>query len=513
VRLRNLIFVLSIVVVVGIFSCTAIAQSEDTLIIGRQSPLVQTMDPHFFKTHPGLEIKRCIYQGLVRYKWGTFGEVEPDLAESWEVSEDGLEWTFHLRKGVKWHPGPNGEDYGYLTAEDVKASLDRARREYIPDHEIHDPVDRVEVVDKYTVKIIFKHVDGTYMLSVLPTWNARIVPKKYLEKYDHEGLGDAVCGSGPYRFVRWEPYNEIVLTRFEDYWGEKPYFKKIIFKAIPEVHVQEMALKAGEIDIGRIKIESINSFEKNPNFNVYQGSGLMYRWLGMNVTRKPFDDIRVRWAVREAVNVQEILDKVWYGVPRADGTLVAFAHPEHWDEVPIANMPNIEKAKKLLAEAGYPNGFTATAVTVGGKEKGDQMLEIIQSQLAKVGIKLKITILDSGALVQALSGKRGDFDMYLYRYFANRTASMGLTWWHSGQYWNWSKWSNPVFDMLHEEAKRTLDPELGKEIFVNMQKIMWVDCPVIVIDHGVNVLAAQKYIDIGKLQPNGELVPQTIRKK
>ena len=217
-------------------------------------------------------------------------------------------------------------------------------------------------------------------------------------------------------------------------------------------------------------------------------------------------------AVRESLNVQEILDKVWFSVPKADGTLVAFGHPEHWDDVPIANEPNIEKAKKLLAEAGHPNGFTATALGDSGKSKGGQMLEVVQAQLSKVGINIKITVLDEAGTVDALAGDRGDYDMYVSRYFANRTASMGLTWWHCGDYWNYSKWCNPKFDELHKKAKATLEPEKRKKIFIEMQKIMYEDCPVIVIDHGANVFASKKDIDVGKIQPNGELVPQTMKK-
>jgi len=500
---------------VGLLMCctTLLAQAQEPSIrIERIGGIVTNLDLHWCgDVASAYAPKVAIWDGLVQYKPGTFKEIEPALAVSWELSEDKKVITFHLREGVTFQQG-----FGPFTAQDVKASFDRfvgleAEKWSLPDIELWEPIDRVEVVDDYTVKLIFKHPDATFLPEILPSPYAHVTAKKAIEKYNTvEGMKAHAVGTGPYYVDHWTPLQELVLLRFEDYWGPKPYYKKVTFISVSDIRTGELALERGELDIARISMDDIERYRGKPDIGVNVFPSTEYRWIGMNMRRKPFDDIRVRMAIRYAVNVDEILEGALAGVPKPTGTPVAPGLFGCWEEAPIYNKPDLEKARQLLTEAGYPDGFTATIIS-SVADVGDKILPIVQAQLAQIGIDLKITILEKSAVYSTLMDPEHPYDMFVVKYSVGKTTVLALQWFVCEQVgkWNLMNWCNPIYDDLLKAARGTFDLEARKTFFVLMQKVLDQAAVGIFIDNGTNIWGTRKGIELA-VRPDGTLVVEAL---
>jgi peptide/nickel transport system substrate-binding protein len=236
----------------------------------------------------------CIYDGLAKYKEGTW-EVVPQLAESWEMSADGKEVTFHLRKDVQFHRG-----YGEMTSEDVKFTFDRM---IDPDSDSTEKshlaqFDRVEAIDKYTVKLFLKDPMAQLFTLTLPMNTGMVVCKKAVEEMGRQKFALNPVGCGPYELAFWKPKQKMALKAFKDYWGEKPKIDKVSFIPIIEDATCETALKTGEIDIGRVSLLNVKAFKKNPRLSVITKPDLKYWWIGFTANKLPFDNLKLREALR-----------------------------------------------------------------------------------------------------------------------------------------------------------------------------------------------------------------------
>jgi peptide/nickel transport system substrate-binding protein len=478
---------------------TAVPVSKNELRIQNWGD-INTLDPSFMtSTEREFTIMNCIYSGLVKYKVGTW-DIEPDLALSWDISADNKQITFHLRKGVQFQKG-----YGEVTADDVKFSFERIidPAQKSPEAATWDALDHVEVIDAYTVKLVLKNPSARLFTSTLPLNAGFIVSKKAVEK-----LGDAYglnpIGTGPYQFDHWTPGQETVLVASKDYFGAPAKIEKLIFVPIEESGTMENALKTGEIDVGGISLMSIKAFQANPDLNVYLKPGLKYWWIGFTVNTKPFDNIKAREAVRYAIDVDAILQAAFDGVPQRANTMFPQGMLGRWADAP-AYTPDLVKAKALLKEAGYPNGFDATFL-MWTSDTNTVIGEVVKSQLAKIGINAKVVVEEVGAFNDATtSGKDNNFHI---SFFATTVdPGYATSWFICKEKWNLSKWCNPEYDKLWKQADAEMDPQKRADLYVQMQKIIDQDVWAIWLTNDVVAVAMQKYVNPGELFPNGRLAP------
>ena len=339
-----------------------------------------TLDPHFAITTQDLIFNRNIYNALVKFKPNSI-EFEPDLATSWTVSKDGLEYTFKLRRDVEWHKG-----YGKFTAADVKGSFDR-----LLDPNTKSPfagsmrmLKEAVVVDDYTVKLVLKepYAGFLYLLTPYragPIVNARAVAEK------GQGYAWDPIGTGPYVFESRVPNRESVIRANEKYWGGAPAIKKVTFRTVTDVNAQVIGLENGEYDLiySQIREQAVGDRLKRAGFKETLVHRNLPQVLMMNVTVKPFDNVKVRQAIAHAIDRKQLIElgyngigEPWFspdpqGLPVRDGQRAALRarHP---------------KAKQLLAEAGYPNGVEITMVNYDEKKLGG---EVIAEQLKPAGIR------------------------------------------------------------------------------------------------------------------------------
>jgi peptide/nickel transport system substrate-binding protein len=478
---------------------TAVPVSKNELRIQEWGD-INTLDPAFMtSTEREFTIMNSIYSGLVKYKLGSW-DIEPDLALSWDISADNKEITFHLRKGVQFQKG-----YGELTADDVKFSFERIidPAQKSPESGTWAALDHVEVIDPYTVKLVLKNPSASLFTSTLPLNAGFIVSKKAVEKMgDSYGLNPV--GTGPYQFDHWTPGQETVLVAYKDYFGAAPKIGKLIFVPIEETGTVEDALKTGEIDVGGISLNSIKAFQANPDFNVYLKPGLKYWWIGFTVNTPPFDKVQVRQAVRDAIDVDAILQAAFNGVPQRGNTMFPPGMLGRWEDAP-AYKPDLAKAKSELAAAGYPNGFNVTFL-MWTSDTNTIIGEVVKSQLEKIGINVTVVVEEVGAFNTATtSGKDNNFHI---SFFAT-TVDPGYAteWFQCGQKWNLSKWCNPQYDALWKQADAEMDPQKRAALYVQMQEIIDQDAWAIWLTNDVVATAMQKYVDPGQIFPNGRLAP------
>ncbi|MDR7434815.1 MAG: ABC transporter substrate-binding protein [Armatimonadota bacterium] len=319
------------------------------------------------------------------------GGVLPHLAESWSVGADGKTWTFKLRRGVKFHDGTpfNAEAVKF----NVERLLDPATRG--PARPAFTMIEKVVPIDEYTVNII---TAGRF--SPLPAQLA-YAPLCMNSPTQVRKLGDkyytAPMGTGPFKFVHHIKGREVRLESNKEYWGGSPYLDAVIMRPIPETAARVMALEAGEVDVAyHVPPRDAERLKKNPKFEVLTPPPQRKIFIGMNVLWGPFKDKRVRQALNYAVDKKAIVDKIFLGLAKITDSPVPHTGYGYF---PIKVYEyNPKKAKELLAEAGYPNGFEATLHFAPGRYLMDtEVVEAVQSYLAAVGVRVKIIRMEWGA--------------------------------------------------------------------------------------------------------------------
>ncbi len=484
------------------FSFSAAAAGKNELKIATWED-VNTFDPGWMTSgERELTIMSCLYNGLVKYKEGTFESI-PDLAESWESSQDAKTITFKLRKGVQFHKG-----YGEMTAEDVKFSFERIidPAANCPEKNQWAALDHVEVVDPYTVKLVLKNPMVTLFTSLLPMNTGMIVSKKAVEKMGQAQFGKNPVGTGPYELVSWKPKAHVKFSAFKDYFGEKPHIENISFLPIVEDSTCETALKTGELDVARSAMITVDSFKKDSRFKVISKPALKTYWLGMTVNKAPFDNIKLRQAFRYAVNVDMIVEAAFYGTATRANTILPPGVPDSWTEAPVYKQ-DIAKAKTLMKEAGKADGFTVK-LYIPSNDVERIMAEVIKADAAKAGINVVIELKEIGAFNEA--SNKGEADAYI-QFYTTTIDPHYIMQYFAGESWNPSQWRNARYAELIAEGLKSIDPKERKQIYGDAQKEMDKDCWAIWLTHGTKVLITQKDVDVGLVYPNGRLAPWMIR--
>jgi peptide/nickel transport system substrate-binding protein len=371
------------------------------------------LDPHASILGQVQSMVRFIYRGLTRFaiKDGkvTTTEVEPDLAESWTVSDDGTVWTFKLRKGVQFHHG-----FGEFTAEDVKFSFERQlrRTKGMLFANNLEPIKAITVIDPYTVQITLKQYDPVFPLRMVGYQQGYIVSKKAVEKYGDQ-FGWHPVGTGPFYFDKHLPREKVILKAHKKYYFGRPQIDEVHWYDVPEDATKLIGLEKGTFDI--IQPESVTADVEAQVLQMgavldKRGPGGQQRFY-INYTKPPFDDIRVRQAFMHAIDRQALKDTLY---PGALATLSPSPLPPGYFGHIAVEIPeyNPEKAKKLLAEAGYPNGFTVENYFVTKSFFYPKVMTLVQEQLKKVGINVEIQLVEHATYHENIRKNLNPFVLY-----------------------------------------------------------------------------------------------------
>ena len=473
-----------------------------------------SLDAHQISDYNSSRAAMEIYDQLVQFK-DESTEIEPDLAEKWDVSDNGLVYTFYLKKGVKFHDGTD------FNADAVKFSIDR---QIDPKHPYHNTgqfayadftfgmVKKVEVVDDYTVKITLKERFAPF-LGNLAMHAASIVSPAAVKKYGADFTKHPV-GTGPYKFSSWNPGVEIVLKKNKDYFNGKAKVDTLIFKPITDPQTRLAELESGNIDmIVNIPPDDLSRLRADDNFQVIEQAGMHLWWTAFNTQKKPFNDIRVRQAVNYAINKESIVKDILKGTGEVANTVLPSTVWGHNAELKNYEY-NPEKAKQLLSEAGYKDGLKVTywvPESGSGMQQPQAMAAAIQSDLAKVGIEVKIQTIEWGAYLDKVFvpaaenemdmhqmswiGDNGDPDNFLYILFSSQQ-------WPTAGF-NDAYYKNKEVDQLLNDARVTEDKGERTKMYEKAQEIIMKDAPWVVIDSEKQIVVAGKKIKNFKLHPTG----------
>jgi peptide/nickel transport system substrate-binding protein len=370
--------------------------AKDVLIAADQFDAT-TMDPIGHNDIPSGRACFAIYDTLVFLDED--GTVKPGLAESWEFLSD-TEYRFSLRKGVKFH---NGDE---MKASDVKYSIMRATGDAGAKIKTFSQiVKEVEVVDDYTVIIRLKSPDYSFFTSLAHSWGSVVNEKAVEAAGDNYGMSPV--GTGPFKFVRWQKGDRYILERFDDFWGEKAKFKTLEVRSIPESTSRTIELESGGVDIAYPIINNdLKRIEENASLVLYRKPMNAAGYIGFNMSKKPFDDIRVRRAFSAALDISTIQSVVWRGVGKVPTSVVPGTIKYSIASEVAPHVQDIEAAKGLLQEAGIKD----LKIKIWSNERKEliDMATIIQAQLEEVGVSSEISVLEWGAYLNGLQQKNHD---------------------------------------------------------------------------------------------------------
>lgn len=452
---RTLLVPAAMVLALG-FGAASSAQAKGELTLGMQLE-PPNLDPTGGAAAAIDEIVYAnIFEGLTRF--GPDGGIQPALAKSWEVSEDGLSYTFALHTGVTFHDGSE------LDASDVKFSLDRARSEDSTNAQkaLFAGISAVDVVDPATVKITLSEPDGNLPFNL--AWGDAVI-------VGEESIADAKTspvGSGPFKFSDWVQGDRIEIVKNPDYWGTPAKLDKATFKFISEPTAAFAAMMAGDVDAFPVfpAPENLAIFDADPRFQVVLGSTEGETILSTNNKQPPFDNVLVRQAMAHAIDRSAIIDGAMFGYGTPIGTHFAPHNPAYIDLLDKSAF-DPERARELLKEAGYPEGFETT-LKLPPPAYARRGGEIIAAQLREVGINAEISNLEWAQwLEQVFRGK--DYGLTI----VSHTEPMDINIYARPDYY--FQYDNPDFQALLQSLSSVSDPAERTAILQQAQTIISED--------------------------------------
>jgi len=456
-------------------------QAAGTLKVSVDSNL-NTLDPAKMKGGQEYVAAYLIFNGLTVI--GHDMTVKPDLAERWERSDDLKTWTFHLRKGVKFH---NGRE---LEAEDVVATIARIQDKATGStaRVNFEIVESMKALDPLTVQFQLKSPYAGFA-ELFGERQARIVPRDAIDT-----LASKPVGTGPFEFVSFAPGDRIVLKRNANYFEPGlPKLDEVIVRILPESAAQVAALTTGELDlVWNLPLEAIDKVKGDPKLKIDSVPTSTWDGVIMNNTVKPFDDPRVRKAVAMALDKQAITQIALFGNGTPTHSPIPPSHPYYNKDLKIAK-GDPAGAKKLLAEAGYPNGFEVTLHTPAGRATRERLGLAVRELLKPAGITVNVQRVPFDVFLKDIEGKAG---FYIDGFFSRPTIDTSVyPWYHSRGSWNTALWSysNPKMDTLLDGARQAKSEDEAKALYTQVQALAVEDSPGVipyVINH-INGLSAK----------------------
>ncbi|MGH3389763.1 MAG: ABC transporter substrate-binding protein [Actinomadura sp.] len=485
---RTALAALAAIAMTAVTACTASTsdgQGAGDVRIGQEYDL-GTLDPAVLTSVGDRQMTANLFEGLVRYKLGGV-DVGPGLATEWSHNTKGTSWTFKLRQGVPFQKG-----YGEMKAGDVAFSLKRILSKELasPNAALLGSVKDVKAEGDYTVVIDLDKPDPS-LTDKLASWYTGIVSEKAVTEKGDKFAHDPV-GTGPYQFDHWTQGQETVLTANDAYWGGKPKLGRVIYKAIPDVTTRNNAFQAGEIDIIQVTDPDILArYKSDSKFQISPVPGLITRFFGMNSENKPFDDARVREAVSLAIDRPAMLDGIFKGISEPAAGILS-PEVKHAKKGIIDYRHDPARAKQLLSEAGYPNGVDVT-FSVPNVDRFSRPATVIQQDLAKVGIRVKIRIMETQSLLAALASDKG-LQMFILSRGQDPTPDRVLSGWFGSSGIpanNWARIKDNDVDEWLAQAGATLDETKREELFGKVQQRVADGNYYYYIDHEQFIFALQ----------------------
>ena len=476
------------------------------LIVGRGGDSV-SLDPIRETDGETFKVTENIYDTLVGYAEQST-EVVPSLAEKWEVSDDGLTYTFTLRQGVKFHDGTD------FNAEAVVWNFERWMDKSHPFHNEEgypyyndmfggykgDPnhvIKSVEAADPHTVKFTLNYPLAPFIQNLGMSCFAIASPKA-VEAAGKDGFGEKPVGTGPFKFVEWKRSDTITLEKNPDYWNAGyPKVDKLVFKVIPENTSRLTALINGEIDLmDGLNPDDAETVKSNPDLQLILRPSMNVGYIGFNVEKAPFDNPKVREAIAYAINKPAIIEAFFAGLGQPAVNPMPTSLWGHNDDIKDREY-NLEKAKQILAEAGFPNGFQtdfwAMPVPRPYMPDGVKIAEAIQQDLNKIGVQTEIVTMEWATYLEKTrlgeqtmfmlgwTGDNGDPDNFLATLLDKNNINGN----------NHTRWANEEAHQLMMKAKQAPTQAEREQLYKQVQEIIFKEVPMVPLAHSTPALAAR----------------------
>ncbi|WEX11251.1 ABC transporter substrate-binding protein [Chelativorans sp. AA-79] len=454
------------------------------------------LDPHKQTAFPSLRLLELVYEPLVRLDADL--QIGPAIAESWEFSADGRELTFKLDPDAKFHNG------AAVTAADVKVSFERildeatgavARANFLS-------IEGIETPDEGTVVFKLSQPDAP-ILTAMSDINAAIVPASEVEA---GSIGTETVGSGPFKLDEWDPNSKAVLDANEEWAGGTVGIDGINISVLPDETAILAAMRAGQIDFALLNDPLVATLvPREASLQLNRAPVLAYHVLQLNPSRSPMTELGVRQAISCAIDRQEVLDTASLGEGKVTGPLTIPAYATDPKEL-FCYERDIEKAKKLMADAGHADGFSATVIAATGEPPtAAAEAQVIQSQLAEIGIDLDIRMMELNVYVD--TWLKGDFDMAvaLNGGRADPYTMYNRYWTKSGNLQHVANYIDDTLDSLMQQGREETDPEKRKAIFADFEKHLAEVSPWIWLYTSYGYTAQQKTVQGFEPSPTGTL--------
>jgi len=515
---------------VFLFTATALAAPKNggAMVFGRGGDSVG-LDPAYETDGNSFMVCDNIFEALVAYADESTA-LEPGLAESWEVSPDGLTYAFHLRKGVKFHDGtPFNADAVVFSigrmmkdrkltffGDAIEVPVQERPPEYWVSMEMDDTIDSIAATDEYTVVFNLKRVEAPFLANMGMDF-ADIISPTAFAKNPKEFIRNPV-GTGPFKFVKWVQDDRIILEKNTEYWDGAggPYLDRVIFRAIPENSVRFLELKTGNIHICQFPNPAdISLARKDANLILPTQPGMNIGYLSFNHTKEPWKSNKaLRKAIGHAINRKAIVDNLYKGLGQVAKNPIP---PTMWgynDAIP-GYVYDPALAKQYLAQAGFPNGEGLGEITLWSmpvarpyNPEGLKIGEAMAADLAKVGIKAKVVTYEWGTYLKrqreqpedmdlfqlGWTGDNGDPDNFLAVLFDGLASSSIRT-----------QWKNEDYHQLMLDGKQTIGQDKRAEIYQKALQIFFDECPAIAVAHSTVIWPALKTVQNFKLHPTGSV--------
>jgi peptide/nickel transport system substrate-binding protein len=501
----------AVLVALGLVTAASAAPPKDAIVIGLVAEPV-TMDPPQITDLNSARVTKRIFEGLVGQELGSY-KLVPGLAQSWDISKDGLTYTFKLRGNVTFHDGTP------FNAEAVKFVFERQLNDKGPYYATGTypyvkgflgNVAGVEVLDASTVQIKLK-APLTPFLQYLAHQSLFMFSPESLKKWGKDVVKHPV-GTGPFKLETWEPGVKVVLARNDAYWGGAPKIRQAIYVPIVEAQARLVALKTGDIDLTMdVPPDALDDLRRDPNIVVAESNSSAVWYVTLNTRHPILKDRRVRQALNHAVNKDAIIRDILRGTAIVSRGPMSPVYGAFYEENTARYPHDLEKARALLKEAGYASGFDVTFLVPesgSGMQSPVEMATVIQANLAQIGVRAKIQTMEWGAYLRkyleqpdmaemSWNPSIGDPDHMMYMLLSSDRFPPAF---NAGYY------QNDRVDDLLRRGRTTIDEKARVPLYKEAQRLVVEDAPWIFVDHGKQVIVHRKRVQGFKLHPNFDLV-------
>lgn len=512
---------------IGLIALTIAATSQAKTLVYCAEGSPEGFNPQLFTSGTTYDASSVpIYNRLLEFKPGTT-ELEPGLAERWDISEDGKTYTFHLRHGVKWQTTKDFKPSRDFNADDVMFSFMRqldpnhpynkvsgGTYEYFDSMDMHSLIAKIEKIDDYTIRFVLTRPESPFLADLGMDF-ASILSAEYANKMMKAGTPEKVdlnpVGTGPFQLLQYQKDSKILYKAFENYWGSRAKIDRLVFSITPDASVRYAKLQKNECQVMPYPNPAdIARMKQDKKINLLEEPGLNVGYLSFNVEKKPLDNLKVRQALTMAVNKQAIINAVYQGAGQEAKNLIP---PTMWgynDAVEDYRYDPV-KAKELLKAAGLPDGFSielwAMPVQRPYNPNARRMAEMIQSDWAKIGVNAKIVTYEWGeylkraksgehqAVMMGWTGDNGDPDNFFATLFSCSAAKDGS---------NYSRWCYQPFEDLIQPARTEADHEKRAELYRQAQVMMKEQAPALIIAHSTVYEPVRKEVKGYVVDPLGK---------